>query len=440
MTHNDRPARDLRLAVGRRLAEAKGLGRSGLLEPGEHQPPVSFWMPGELLTDNPVATIRALAVRDIAARARPNPCGGVYRVTVAPDTEVCGPQLAQDLDRILGDEGFVGLNHVLTLAQVPRIGPGTDPEPAEKADWGCKPIELPDDWGLTVIDTGLFRPPPSHLATAPDREWELVDFDGGGVVDFSGTGHGGFIGGIVYRMLGVTPAIRDVATRDYRAWTFAITEADILAEVDRALSNRNVNVINLSLGSYERGTELVALRRNVWEWVQRRPDVLFVCAAGNDETDDPFYPAAFSAEPKLAGNIVAVGALNCSPMEPDPSAGKADFSNHGEWVTAWAPGVDHASDYPDGVDFVYGPNRGTNAETATFAGLAHWSGTSFAAPYVAAELMRYAYAHSMQPTEAWRTLREHGVVHFPLESGPCHNGNGKPDPEQAAKPMYRTPS
>ena len=106
---------------------------------------------------------------------------------------------------------------------------------------------------------------------------------------------------------------------------------------------------------------------------------------------------------------------------------KAAFSNHGKWVKAWAPGVDHASDYPDGVEFVYGPDQDDpNSPRASFDGFAKWSGTSFAAPYVAAELIRCAVAWDSSPLDAWRELlkKNQGEVRFPLDE-PC--GNGTPD-------------
>jgi len=420
MTQDGTAAHSGWLSMARRLEEMDGLGRTGLIEPGADNPPVSFWVPGELLTDNPTAVIAILAKRGVVARTDPNACAGVYRIIVDADTDACGPLLAADISRILGDEGFVGLNHVLTLAPVPKIGPGTDPEPTKPVPWGCKPIALPKDWRIAVVDTGLFKGAPSHLASSSANEWELVDYDGGGIVDFSGTGHGGFIAGIFHRMLGVAPIVRDVATRDYYDWTFAITEADIIADVERLLQDERVKVINLSLGTYEQSTNLAALRSKVRHWVRWRSDVLLVCAAGNDSTETPFYPAAFGAEPGLADHVVSVGALDCPPDVPDAGAGKADFSNHGDWVTAWAPGVDHTSDYPHDVEFVYGPDQDDpGAPRAAFAGLARWSGTSFAAPFAAAELVRYAVANHISPREAWSSLRD-ACPTFPLDGGPCH--------------------
>ena len=161
MAHNDSPAGNGRSYMARRLDEMQGYGRTGLIAPGEDQPPVAFWVPGDLLTDHPTAVVALLAKRGILARTDPKAC-----VVVEEDSDVCGPSLAEDLNRLLGDEGYVGLNHVLTLAPVPKIGPGSDPDPVKEANWGCEPIDLPKDWQVAVVDTGLFRDAPAHLAAA----------------------------------------------------------------------------------------------------------------------------------------------------------------------------------------------------------------------------------------------------------------------------------
>jgi subtilisin family serine protease len=58
---------------------------------------------------------------------------------------------------------------------------------------------------------------------------------------------------------------------------------------------------------------------------------------------------------------------------------RACFSNYGSWVDVWAPGVDLRSTYIAGRWL-------TADEDVEFDGWAQWSGTSFAAPTVAAEV------------------------------------------------------
>ena len=91
-----------------------------------------------------------------------------------------------------------------------------------------------------------------------------------------------------------------------------------------------------------------------------------VAAAGNDSTCRVTWPAA------LPG-VIAVGALGPS--------GPAPFTNYGSWVTC-APGVDVISNFFDDVD----KHDDKNPATSDFHGWAKWSGTSFAAPIVAAAI------------------------------------------------------
>jgi subtilisin family serine protease len=78
--------------------------------------------------------------------------------------------------------------------------------------------------------------------------------------------------------------------------------------------------------------------------------VTVVCAAGNDTTDQPTYPAGY---PDCIG-VAALGADNRL----------APFSNFGDWVTTAAPAVD--------IPLAVGRAEYRN-----------WSGTSFAAAMVA---------------------------------------------------------
>jgi subtilisin family serine protease len=92
------------------------------------------------------------------------------------------------------------------------------------------------------------------------------------------------------------------------------------------------------------------------------PDTAVVAAAGNGATSRPLWPAALP-------DVLAVGA-------------DADFSNHGPWVDAVAPGVDVVSSH---VRLRPEPAAPTGTETREY-GYARWSGTSFAAPRVAARV------------------------------------------------------
>ena len=206
----------------------------------------------------------------------------------------------------------MSLNHILTLAQTPRIGPGDDPTPTDEPDPMGKELDI--DWQVAVVDTGLFGKTRSGLTPTSMTEPEIVDGDGDKVVDFAGSGHGGFIGGILKRMVpNLEVHVRDVVTRNLARHTFIIEEADIIADVDKVLGDRQVAVVNLSLGTYVDEGDVPALRAAMRRWIKQRPDVLFAAAAGNDATKDRFYPAAFAAEREFREAVMSVGAFNTSP-------------------------------------------------------------------------------------------------------------------------------
>ena len=106
-------------------------------------------------------------------------------------------------------------------------------------------------------------------------------------------------------------------------------------------------LVNVSLGSYAYDEILHTQVRRM-----RDAGLIFVAAAGNDDRDDPFYPAALS-------EVVGV----CSTTRH--SREKAAYSNYGPWISLCAPGW----------QFVTSPLQ---------MGMA--SGTSFASPMVAGVL------------------------------------------------------
>ncbi|MGQ0849765.1 MAG: S8 family serine peptidase, partial [Actinomycetota bacterium] len=257
------------------------------------------------------------------------------------------------------------------------------------------------DQCIAVADTGMWEepPPPSRLNRAnPANQvfYENGDVETvsnappGGNALWYGAGHGGFIGGILTARADGVPIHLGNA---FDGAIHALTIESIVNCVNRLLSSKPVpTVLNLSLGTYtEPGVDVVGLRDAVERWTRK---VLVVSAAGNHATTEPFYPAAFAAEGHLRDLVVSVGAT-------DPAGGQAPYSNFGEWVTAWAPGS-HISFYPKGITYLAPP---PDAAQTFHDGYATWDGTSFATPFVAAEITRYAIDHGLTPQQAWAAIR-----------------------------------
>ena len=161
---------------------------------------------------------------------------------------------------------------------------------------------------------------------------------------------------------------------------------------------RRIDVMSLSLGYYHETPEDELFDRTLSELlaIARRHGCAVVCSAGNEATDRPTFPAALwnwagsdfrVDDPADAAPHVSVGALN-------PNGSVALFSNIGAWVHTYAPGAAVLSTSPPlngGVQAGTRADRlGMRRETIDpddfTGGFALWSGTSFAAPYVAGRL------------------------------------------------------
>ena len=228
------------------------------------------------------------------------------------------------------------------------------------------------------------------------------------------TGHGTFIAGIVRQ---VVPDARVLAIRIMHS-DGVVYEGDLLCAL-RHLAKRialaeqgpnaamatMVDVVSLSLGYFSESAADVAFSSGLRKVI----DVLLglgvtvVAAAGNFSTSRRFYPAAFTQQPVPAGQapLISVGALN-------PDGSKALFSDGGHWITAWAAGAAVVSTFPVDINGSRRPEISMRAHPDNqlpagsplpagraaldpddySGGFAVWSGTSFSAPLLAAQVAR----------------------------------------------------
>ena len=184
-----------------------------------------------------------------------------------------------------------------------------------------------------------------------------------GFLDF-GAGHGTFTSGIVQQ---VHPG---VDLRVYRAVDSdgVGSESDVACAMVRAVQE-GAKVLNLSLGVNTVDDQpLLAVEVALDLIAERDPDVLVFAAAGNDGSSVPCWPAA-------SKRVVSVAAL-AADLTPAP------WSNHGFWVDCSAVGEGIVSTYVEGVGVEgAGPVAGHASAPDAWA---VWSGTSFAAPQIAA--------------------------------------------------------
>ncbi len=213
-------------------------------------------------------------------------------------------------------------------------------------------------------------------------------------------GHGTFIAGVVRQIapMAQVSMVRimhsdGVAYESDLMCALESVLADAYRRADGDLSAEPVDVLSLSLGYFhEDGDTLSPHLMSVLDQLTAL-GVVVVAAAGNFATRRPFYPAAFA--PRYAGGtgapLLSVGALN-------PNASIALFSNDGPWVNCFATGAAMVSTFPvtsagsRQPDFSVAGGTRQGLDLDDFAsGFAVWSGTSFAAPAVAAHVAAALY-------------------------------------------------
>ncbi|NHC13827.1 S8 family peptidase [Motilibacter deserti] len=222
---------------------------------------------------------------------------------------------------------------------------------------------------VAVLDTGISRNHPWFPADVWEpvdglATWDELDVDNDYALDAQ-AGHGTAIAGIVRREA-PDAALLVGRVLDSAGVSDEVAVADALSKLraHAARTGRPVDVVNLSLSCYTHDDEPPpSVSREIAAF---GPGTVFVAAAGNASSRRPAYPAALE-------DVIGVGALD----EGRPAA----FSNSGSWVDAWAPGARVATTFVTRRDDSALP--GLDIDEKCLAGYVEWSGTSFAAPYVA---------------------------------------------------------
>ena len=279
---------------------------------------------------------------------------------------------------------------------------------------------------VAVLDTGVGKHPwlpPSivkrhpHVASLPIGHTDpATDPEVSGQLGspLEGTldpdaGHGTFIAGLIRQ---ICPDADILAIRVMYG-DGAVPEGDLLEALNRLLLRQAlaqalnkpawlVDVVSLSLGYYHELPADFAYDQLLLETLRALGElgVAVIAAAGNDATARHFYPAGFA--PHAGGQwnpverdvlpVISVGALN-----PDLRS-VALFSNAGDWVCCHRQGAALVSTMPTTFDGSLQPAaavqvnggewRATIDPDNFHGGFSTWSGTSFAAPVLAAEVAR----------------------------------------------------
>jgi subtilisin family serine protease len=169
------------------------------------------------------------------------------------------------------------------------------------------------------------------------------------------------------------------------------SEIEVADAMIRAVRD-GAKIVNLSVGCQSQDdVPPIALQAalDVIAEIQQEEgrEVIIVAAAGNFGDERPCWPAAFD-------QVVAVAAV-------DANLAPVAWSSRGSWVTCSTVGEGQRSTFVPGQEAT--PD-GQHLNQFGQDSWAVWSGTSFSAPQIAAQVARLAQQENCEPADALKVL------------------------------------
>lgn len=169
---------------------------------------------------------------------------------------------------------------------------------------------------------------------------------------YDNCGHGTHIAGTIAEGTPNNVKILPIKISDSRS----MFESDIIAGIEYITYYEKADVINMSFG----GTGYSVAEYQAIQAAKEK-NIITVAAAGNDNSSEPFYPAAFD-------NTISIASV-------DENLNKSDFSNYGNTLTFTASGSNIKSLLASYMELSDNQDNDNDHETI--------SGTSMATPHAA---------------------------------------------------------
>jgi thermitase len=228
----------------------------------------------------------------------------------------------------------------------------------EQYQWNLPVIQAEAGWDRTqgneniviaVVDTGVDMNHPD-LKNRLTQGYNVLENNHHPDDD---NGHGTHVAGIIASetnnhegVAGITWYNKIMPVKAMEAGGYGTT-FDIAKGIVWAVDH-GADVINLSLGNYQPS----ALMKKAVDYAYKN-NVVLIAAAGNDNTDQPSFPAAYP-------EVIGVSAINFNGT-------RAPFSNYGDYIDVAAPGVQIPSTY---FNQQYAALSGTSMASPHVSGLA----------------------------------------------------------------------
>jgi thermitase len=237
----------------------------------------------------------------------------------------------------------------------------TPNDPLWSLHWGLSKVRADLAWDIelgrrsvivAVIDTGIDYDHEDLAENYLPSGYDWVNHDND-PFDDSSMGHGTHVAGIIGALTNNSVGVAGLAQVSMMAEkVLDETGAGTIFNVAQGVIDATKKGARITNNSYETEDYSDTMRAAFeYAWSQ---GVLNVAAAGNDDQNKPFYPAAFTEF------VISVAGT-------DQTDGRYSSSNYGDWIELSAPAVDIVSTLPGNH---YGSFTGTSMSSAFVAGAA----------------------------------------------------------------------